>query len=395
MSMMKEIIQATVQALKSGQSVALVTVIRSMGSTPRHAAAKMVVRADGSFVGTIGGGSMEYKAVQDALAALAAGKSCLVKYPLIGKTPQSLGLCGGTQEVFIDVLVSPLSNGRSLERLNLFDTIIAACDAGEPAALITVVRSPAGMAWQVGQKALLRYDLSVCGQLGGGELRERLLVAAQRAQEQNRSIRLGYRPEDDAFVELDSLSRESVEFFVDIVQPRPELLIIGTGHIGLALAEFGRIMGMRVVVVDDRPEWLQRFPDADETFMVSYEAETETLGSIPVTITPSTYIVVATWGWDEPALEQVATSPAPYIGLVASQRKAKIIFDKLVERGVPVEDLACVRVPAGLHLGAETPEEIALSIMAEILLLERGATARPLVEIKGHPLALTAGRNWR
>ena len=393
--MMKQIIQAIVQALRDGQSVALVTVIRSMGSTPRHAAAKMVVRADGSFAGTIGGGSMEYKAVQDALAALSTGKPRLVKYPLIGKSARSLGLCGGTQEVFIDVLASQLNTGHSLDKHNLFDTIIAAGAAGEPAALITVVRSPDDMAWQAGQKALLRYDQSVCGQLGGGVLDERLLAAAQRALEQNRSIRLGYRPEDDTFLELDSLSREAVEFFIDVIQPRPELLIIGTGHIGLALAEFGRIIGMRVVVVDDRPEWLQRFPDADETFLVPYNAETETLGAMPVTITPSTYIVVATWGWDEPALEQVATSPAPYIGLVASRRKAKIIFDGLLERGVPAENLARVRVPAGLHLGAETPEEIALSIMAEILLLERGASARPLVDVKGHPLALTTSRNAR
>lgn len=392
---MKEIIQAAVQALRSGQSVALVTVIRSMGSTPRHAAAKMVVRTDGSFVGTIGGGSMEHKAIQDALAALATGKPNLIQYPLIGKTPQSLGLCGGTQEVFIDVLTSPLNNGRSLEMLNLLDTIIAACNVGEPSALITVVRSPDGMAWQVGQKALLRYDLSIYGQLGEGDLESKLLAEAQKTLQQNRSMRLGYRPEDDEFTELNSLGRELVEFFVDIVQPKSELLIIGTGHIGLALAEFGRIIGMRVVVVDDRPEWLQRFSDADQTFMVSYDADNEVLGPIPVIITPSTYIIVATWGWDEPALEQVANSSAPYIGLVASRRKAKIIFDDLLERGVSEEDLARVRVPAGLHLGVETPEEIALSIMAEILLLERGATARPLVEIKGHPLALTTGRNWR
>jgi xanthine dehydrogenase accessory factor len=346
---MKEIIEAVVQALKTGQSVALVTVIRSMGSTPRHAAAKMVVRADGSFVGTIGGGSMEHKAIQDALAALAGGEPDLIKYPLVGKTPQSLGLCGGTQEVFIDVLNSRLANGRSDEMLHLFETIIAACDAGEPAALVTVVRAEHGMAWQVGKKALLSYDLSVCGELGGGDLGSGVLAAAQQALLQNRSIRLGYRPEDDTFTDLNSLSREPVEFFVDIVQPRSELLIIGTGHIGLALAEFGRITGMRVIVVDDRPEWLRRFSGADETILVPYDPETEILESMPITITPSTCIVIATWGWDEPALAQVAISPAPYIGLVASRRKAKIIFDGLLERGLPEQELARVRVPAGLH----------------------------------------------
>jgi xanthine dehydrogenase accessory factor len=389
---MKEIMQAIAQALKTGQTIALVTVLRSMGSTPRHAAAKMVVQADGSFVGTIGGGSMEHKAIRDAQTAIARRETCLIKYPLIGKTPQSLGLCGGTQEVFIDILAAQAGNGYPDERLNLFETIIADCDAGEPVGLVTVVRSEDKMAWPVGQKALVRYDASTQGELGRGELGARALMAAQRALEQNRSVLLGYQPGDDTFKVLDSATQASIELFVDIVQPGLELLIIGTGHIGLALAQFGRIMGMRVTVVDDRPEWIERFPEADERLFVSYDPGTERLEAIPVTITPSTCIVVATWGWDEPALEQVATSPAAYIGLVASRRKAKIIFDGLLARGVSQEDLARVRAPAGLHLGAETPEEIALSIMAEILLLQRGATARPMLEIKGHPLTLATGR---
>jgi xanthine dehydrogenase accessory factor len=277
----------------------------------------------------------------------------------------------------------------------LFETIIADCDAGEPVGLVTVVRSEDKMNWPVGQKALVRYDGTTQGALGRGELGTKALAAARRALDQNRSVLLGYQPEDDTFKILDSVSQASIELFVDVVQPRLELLIIGIGHIGLALAQIGRVMGMRVTVVDDRPEWIERFTQADETIFVAYDPELERLEPIPVIITPSTCIVVATWGWDEPALAQVATSPAPYIGLVASQRKAKIIFDTLLARGVSQEDLARVRVPAGLHLGAETPEEIALSIMAEILLLQRGATARPLTEIKGHPLTLATSRSGR
>ena len=382
------------RSLESELAVALVTVVRSTGSTPRHAAAKMMVRADGSFVGTIGGGTMEKKAIQDAQMALATGQPCLRQYHLIGKTSQSMGLCGGTQEVFIDVMTSQSENGGS-HIIDLCENIVAACDAGEPAALITVVHTPQESAWQEGEKILFHYDKSIFGKLGQIELEPKLSAAAQGALQQSRSIRLGYCSEDDSFTELNGASREAVEFFVDVIQPRPELLVIGAGHIGLALAELARVLGWRVVVVDDRPEWLQRFPDADEIFPVSYDAKAETLGPMSVIITPSTYIIVATWGWDEPALEQVAGSSAPYIGLVASQRKAKIIFGGLLERGVSVEDLAQVRSPVGLHLGAETPEEIALSIMAEILLLERGTTARPLMEIKGHPLTPATGPSWR
>lgn len=389
---MKEIFQTIAQALAAGQSAALLTVIRSIGSTPRHAAAKMVVRADGSWVGTIGGGSMEHKAIQDAMAALAAGRPRLAQYPLIGKTPESLGLCGGTQEVFIDVLTPDRRNGRGAASPDLFEHLAAACEAGEPAVLVTLIRSPEGPVWQVGEKAVLRYDASLDGTLGAGDLESHVRAAALEALRHNRSLRLGYRADDDSFVHLDGFSREEVELFVDLVQPRPDLVIIGAGHIGLALAGMGRILGMRVVVVDDRLEWIQRFPEADETVIVAYDAATETLAPMPLTITPSSHVVVTTWGWDEPALEQVASSPAAYIGLVASRRKAKIMFDDLLARGVSAEDLARVRVPAGLDLGAETPEEIALAILAEIMLLQRGASGRTMIDVKGHPLALVTGR---
>lgn len=386
--MMKEIFQAAAGFLQSEPSVSLVTVTRSIGSTPRHAAAKMVVRADGSFVGTIGGGSMEKKAIQDAQAAMSTRQPRLAKYPLIGKSAQSLGLCGGTQEVFIDVLASNPGNGQPQDLIELCETIVAACQAGEPAALITVVKSRENAPWPVGAKALLRYDRSTYGKLGYDRLEPELVTSAHTALQQNRPMRLGYRAKDDSFIELSSYKSETIEFFVDVIQPRSELLIIGAGHIGLALAELGRMLGWRVIVVDDRPEWAQRFPGADETMLVAYDAKSETLASMPLTITPSTHIVVATWGWDQPALAQVVNSPAAYISLVASRRKAKIIFDGLLAQGLSEAVLERVRVPAGLHLGAETPPEIALSIMAEILLLQRGATGQTMLERKGHPLSL-------
>lgn len=383
---MKKIFETVVQTLKDNRPIALVTVVRSIGSTPRHAAAKMAVCADGTFVGTIGGGSMEHKAIQDAQEALAAGEQHRIKYPLNGRTAGSMGLCGGTEEVFIDVL-DPRSENND-ETRELFETIVAACEAGEPAALVTIIQAANGLDWERGAKVLVRYDASTFGTLGNEALSTRIVSSALNALEQNHSARLGYQPHDDTLTTLSSYDRRPLEAFVDVVQPRPELLIIGAGHIGLALAAVGQTLGMRVVIVDDRSEWAARFPDADEVIIVPYDAETETLDPIPITVTPTTHIVVATWGWDEPALEQIASSPAPYISLVASRRKAQLIFEELVARGVPHEDLARIRVPAGLDLGAETPEEIALSIMAEMLLLHRNATGRPMLEIKGHPLAL-------
>lgn len=404
---MRALFETVAETLRAEQSVALVTVIRSIGSTPRHAAAKMAVQADGSFVGTIGGGTMEHTVIRDAQAALEAGERRLVSYSLIGKEPGSMGLCGGTQEIFIDVLSPQAGDPESVGTLQLFEAVVASCRAGEPAALVTLVYSADSGAQspehspepieglvegsQIGRKLLVRFDSSTVGRLGG-ELEGSVVSEARKALHKNHSVRLGYRPRRKKLAPLGSFKRQPLEFFVDVVQPRSELVIIGAGHIGLALAEMAKTMDMRVVVVDDRSEWLDRFPDADEAILVPYEPENEQLGQIPVTFTPSTHVVVATWGWDEPAMEQVVGSPAPYIGLVASRRKAKIIFDELLDRGISQEELARVHVPAGLDIGAETPPEIALSILSEMLLLRRDATGLPMQEVKGHPLVLSTNR---
>lgn len=101
---MKEVLQAIVEALGNGETIAVLTVVRAAGSTPRHLSSKMMVRSDGTFVGSIGGGTMELKAIQDGREAIAEKKSQLFDYNLTGKTPGSVGLCGGTEQVFVEVL---------------------------------------------------------------------------------------------------------------------------------------------------------------------------------------------------------------------------------------------------------------------------------------------------
>ncbi len=101
---MKEVLQAIIKAVSDGETIAVLTVVRAAGSTPRHLSSKMMVRADGTFVGSIGGGTMELKAIQDAREAITEGQPRLFDYNLTGKTPGSVGLCGGTEQVFVEVL---------------------------------------------------------------------------------------------------------------------------------------------------------------------------------------------------------------------------------------------------------------------------------------------------
>jgi xanthine dehydrogenase accessory factor len=148
------------------------------------------------------------------------------------------------------------------------------------------------------------------------------------------------------------------------------------------------LLDMKVMVVDDRSEWAndERFPDADQVHVVEYEEATETLSPIPVPITENSYVVIATWGYDLPALEQILPKDPAFIGLVASPTKAREFFKRLLAQGVSADSLRRIRTPLGLDIGAETAAEIALSILAEVLAIQRSTSGLPLKQKRGDVL---------
>lgn len=175
-----------------------------------------------------------------------------------------------------------------------------------------------------------------------------------------------------------------VDIHIEVVKPDPRLMIIGAGHIAIPLARMAAMVDMRVVVVDDRPDYAtrERFPDAEEIHIVRYDEEREELAPIEAVVDFNTFVVVATWGWDQPALAQVLKGNPAYVALVASPAKARAIFQGLLSQGIPEARLAEVRTPAGLDIGAETPAEIALSILAEILSVLRSRGGGPMAQAK-------------
>lgn len=378
---MPDVLDAVIEAAARGERVALVTTVRSVGSTPRHSAARLAILESGTTVGTIGGGTMELQAVADARAALAENKPRLVEYNLVGRGEGNVGLCGGTQEVFIDIV--------DREALRSFSAIRRSLDSGEPSVLATVIRSDnadlaPGTHWLV----------NMHGKSGSlGEMPIALADEARRVIAEHYPQRLGLDPATGAVKRLASTRRAAVEVYLDLNDPRPRLLIIGAGHIGAALAKQAKILHWQVDVIDDRPDFLtpENLPDPDATHLVAYNPETEQLAPMNAPVTAGTAIVVATWGWDEPALRQLAGAPAFYIGLVASLRKAAVIFEQLRAEGIDPNWLNSVRVPVGLDVGAESPQEIALAIMAEILAASRGKSGRPLREVRGDRLAALSG----
>lgn len=254
----------------------------------------------------------------------------------------------------------------------------------EPFAVATVVRTVAFTAAKAGAKALIRADGTVsAGWIGGGCARAAVVKAAREALRDGRPRLVSVQPGDalrERGVEAGEI-REGVEFarnscpsqgtmdvFVEPVLPKPELLICGATPVAIALAELGARLGFAVCVAAPLED-LRKFPEAETTiagFDFSRLAAAQR------------YIVVATQGrGDEAALAAALAAPAVRVALVGSHRKAAALRESLAAKGVDPARLAALRAPAGLNIGAVTPEEIALSILAEIVELRRRGQRTP------------------
>ena len=171
------------------------------------------------------------------------------------------------------------------------------------------------------------------------------------------------------------------DVYIDVVASNPTLVVVGAGHVAMPVAEIGHLCGFRVVVLDDRPEMAseERFPHAAERIAGDIAKTLHTL-----TITPNTYIVIITRGhaYDEAALRAVINSPAAYVGMIGSRRKVRTTFDRLLADGIPEKQIQRVHAPIGLNIGAQTPAEIAVSILAEIVMQrqkeQRAADGKPM-----------------
>ncbi len=349
---MKEVIQGAVETLRDGKPCVLATVVRTKGSTPQKAGAMLLVKDDGSGLGTLGGGCVEGDIWFAAKEMLRDGSGPEFKdYYLNEDIAARDGLvCGGTMYFYLEPF-------RSLDDfLPLGDEILEAYDGGEPVSLATVVNSP-GRPELLGAKLLLRMDGTVSGTLGSETLDETALEVARQVA---------------AIGNTESISTDDgTEIFVEGFTTPPTLVMVGGGHVGKATADLAKFLGYRVYVVDDRPEFSNddRFPYAEQTIVTPYEYWSDLLS-----INVNTFVVVATRGhrYDDMALESALKTRARYIGLLGSRRKTLMIYRRLLEQGSTKERISEVYAPIGLNIGALTPEEIAVSIMSEVIMVRRG-----------------------
>lgn len=350
--------------LAEGRDFAVATVVATHGSAPRQPGAALAVDAGGTAIGSVSGGCVEGAAYELCLEALESGESLLERFGYSDEDAFAVGLtCGG----IIDVLITPVpADGSARE---LFAAALTTAARGEAAAVARIAGGPAEM---LGKALLVRADGSYDGSLGGHPD-----LDATAAAEAGALLDAGRT----GIVEIGaegSRCGEPVSLLVESSVPPPRMIVFGAIDFAAALTRAGAFLGYRVTVCDARPVFAttQRFPDADEVVVEwphKYLDTTET--------DARTVLCVLTHDpkFDVPLLERALKLPVAYVGAMGSRRTHEDRNARLREVGVTDAELARLRSPIGLHLGARTPEEVALSIAAEIVALRRGGTGAPLI----------------
>jgi len=259
---------------------------------------------------------------------------------------------------------------------DLFARIAELQAAGRSVALATVVRTVGSVPRHEGTRMLIFPDGQIEGTVGGGDLESRVIRAALETLDGGAPNTLHYEFRDIEQGDVGVCGGE-MEVFVEAVRPSPTVVVVGGGHVGSSVAHLANWLGFHVVVTDDRPDFVtpEAVPGADEYILAP-------LAELPdkINITSETYIMLTTRGLpiDVKGLPPLLDSEAGYIGVIGSKRRWDTCAKQLAEQGVPQEKIDRVVSPMGLELNAETPEEIALSMLAAIIMLRRGGSGEPM-----------------
>ena len=358
---MRDIWSAVGEELSLGRSVCLATIVRQVGSAPRSVGTQFLVRRDGSIRGTIGGGRLEAEVTKAAELALEEGRAGLRFFRLMGKdVAQTEMICGGDVEVYLEPLRPDDQAG--LEFLARAGQAVSRVSAlGGRALMATLVR-PGPMPSLADRRLLWTSSEGLLGPADDMPESWRNVVTNLE------DLTIGRQPGLWPPTRQD-LSQEI--FFLEPIFNQPVVYICGGGHISLCLAPLARMVGFMVVVIDDRPEFAdpQRFPMADQVWVKDFCKVFEGIETWP-----QAYVVIVTRGhlYDKEVLAQALERETAYVGMIGSRRKRQLIYQALEREGVAPERLAAVHSPIGLAIGAETPEEIAVSIVAELIEVRAG-----------------------
>ncbi len=337
---MKKLMQQLCTALNDGQDLVLVTISSQSGSTPRLAGAKMIILRDGRIAGTIGGGLVEAQAMREAHNCFQTGLSLHRSFDLSnGDAAVSDMICGGRLELFLEYIKADTANRE------VFQHLFAAMQAGRRATLVCPLPGGAGDDQ--------RFVVDQRGFSNRTDTPETLLAAIRQTRTTTPATTV--------------IGHQGRKYLLSSFAVAGTVFLLGAGHVAACTAEAAARVGFRVVVMDDRIEFAnaERFPLADEIRVLpcfdgcleGYEIDGDA------------YVVIVTRGHlhDLEVLDQALRTGAGYIGMIGSRKKRNAIYAKLMDRGVDEAQFQRVRCPIGMAIEADTPEEIAVSIVGELI----------------------------
>ena len=341
---MKKILKETIRLLENEKSVVWVTVVDHKGSTPRKTASRMLIGSNGDTLGSIGGGRLEAEAMESAKALHQKQGSLLLDFSMTGQEiAETEMICGGQAKIYVELLST-----RALPFIKkLNETLLQKKDA----LFLTLINSDNRPFEET------HYILDPSGKLNVvSKLPNNTTVEIEKAIENGQIATLFPHPNGEGFLFLEPLRQSSL------------LYIFGGGHISLDLSWMAERVGFQVIVVDDRKAFAHRdrFPMALDIWAVPYKEALK-----DVELGKNDFVVIVTRGhlFDLDVLREVIVQSPDYIGMIGSSRKKAIIFGRLLKEGISQKRLESVHAPIGLDIKAETPAEISISIIAEMIMI--------------------------
>ena len=339
---MRDILPEVSRWHEQQKPIAVATVVETWGSSPRRPGAKMAITAKGEFVGSVSGGCVENAVIEAAIESLQTRKPRLLHFGVADETAWEVGLaCGGS----IDVFVQPLDAAH-------FEALRSTLQHEQQAVVVTAIRGPEQI---LGTATLIPGDGTTAG-TALGPWRDHLSTLAASALAQGWPRR----------AQLDT----AVEVFLEPIVPAPSLIAVGGAHIAIVLVSLAKKLGYRTIVIDPRRAWgnADRFPEVDQLIQAWPQ---EAFGQVEITRSTAIAMLTHDPKLDDPALQIALPSPAFYVGALGSKSTQARRRKRLLEGGMTEAQLAPLHAPIGLDIGAESPEEIALSIMGEIVQARR------------------------
>ncbi len=341
---MKEIIKATIKHLKSGQNLVMATVIKHKGSTPREAGARLIIMEDGTSQGTVGGGLVEAKSFEAAKSLFGTKSSLILRFDMAQQSldPNSM-ICGGNMTVLLEYLEANETN------ISFYSAINEIYESRKNAILIVKIDED--------ESGNCNLTKGITGD--EGVVAKGLTCSESILQQIHSTIPESKKPT--------LLAIEADKYWVEPLLLPKNLILFGAGHVSRTTAQIGVMTGFQVTVVDDRPELMTRefFPEPIELKPIdSLETCCKELA-----INEDSFLVILTRSHvlDRSLLQQTIRLPFGYLGMIGSQKKRNTIYDSLLDGGVTDEELKMIHSPIGLNIGANTPQEIAVSIIAELI----------------------------